>query len=323
MADTEKREPEPLESRPAEDEREPQQEETEREPAADGDDEEEIEAMKKRVQEMEAEAARLREMQSQLDSQSENLRESKEDIDNRSIFVGNVDYGASPEEIQAHFQTCGSINRVTILLDKFTGQPKGYAYVEFAEPSLVTQALVLNESVFRSRNLKVCTRSCEMVEGGTLTIETTGRSQANKPPWHEPRRTWRWSRRTSRSWWTLRRLWRSSHARRLWWPPWWLPTQRWRLPRRLPWRSWRSSRRLQPILSNDQREQNSTQRALRSHRLQTTCGKSSCEAKIPMASRKWQEPHVCVLGKKAMRRGVLLFSTTTTTIHACAIALKR
>jgi polyadenylate-binding protein 2 len=156
MADIEQREPEPLESRPAEDERETEREpEQEQEPAADGDDEEEIEAMKKRVQEMEAEAARLREMQSQLDSQSENLRESKEDIDNRSVFVGNVDYGASPEEIQAHFQTCGSINRVTILLDKFTGQPKGYAYVEFAEPSLVTQALVLNESVFRSRNLKV------------------------------------------------------------------------------------------------------------------------------------------------------------------------
>lgn len=160
MADAEKREPEPLESRPAGDEREPQPEDAEREPAADGDDEEEIEAMKKRVQEMEAEAARLREMQSQLDSQSENLRESKEDIDNRSIFVGNVDYGASPEEIQAHFQSCGAINRVTILLDKFTGQPKGYAYVEFAEPSLVTQALVLNESVFRSRNLKVCIKSC-------------------------------------------------------------------------------------------------------------------------------------------------------------------
>lgn len=158
MADVEKREPEPLDARPAEDDREPEREpeqEAERDGAADGDDEEEIEAMKKRVQEMEAEAARLREMQSQLDSQSENLRESKEDIDNRSIFVGNVDYGASPEEIQAHFQTCGSINRVTILLDKFSGQPKGYAYVEFAEPALVTQALVLNESVFRNRNLKV------------------------------------------------------------------------------------------------------------------------------------------------------------------------
>ena len=119
-------------------------------------DEEEIAAMKKRVQEMEAEAAKLREMQASLDSQNDSLRESKEDIDGRSVFVGNVDYGASPEEIQAHFQSCGSINRVTILLDKFTGHPKGYAYVEFTDPNLVTQALVLNESVFRGRNIKVC-----------------------------------------------------------------------------------------------------------------------------------------------------------------------
>ncbi|CAG7944153.1 unnamed protein product [Penicillium nalgiovense] len=119
------------------------------------DDEEEIEAMKRRVAEMESEAAKLREMQADLDQQTESLQENKEDIDARSIFVGNVDYGASPEEIQAHFQSCGSINRVTILLDKFSGQPKGYAYVEFAEPSLVAQALVLNESVFRGRNLKV------------------------------------------------------------------------------------------------------------------------------------------------------------------------
>lgn len=77
---------------------------------------------------MEAEAAKLREMQSSLEHSAE-LREDKEDVDARSIFVGNVDYGASPEEIQAHFQSCGSINRVTILLDKFTGQPKGYVSV--------------------------------------------------------------------------------------------------------------------------------------------------------------------------------------------------
>lgn len=85
--------------------------------------------MKKRVAEMESEAAKLREMQETLDQQSEGLQENKEDIDARSIFVGNVDYGASPEEIQAHFQSCGSINRVTILLDKFSGQPKGYVLV--------------------------------------------------------------------------------------------------------------------------------------------------------------------------------------------------
>jgi polyadenylate-binding protein 2 len=81
--------------------------------------------MKRRVQEMEEEAAKLREMQASLDNERHDLRENKEDVDARSVFVGNVDYGASPEEIQAHFQSCGSINRVTILLDKFTGHPKG------------------------------------------------------------------------------------------------------------------------------------------------------------------------------------------------------
>jgi polyadenylate-binding protein 2 len=82
--------------------------------------------MKKRVAEMEEEAAKLREMHSSLAQQTHDTSDNKEDVDSRSIFVGNVDYSASPEEIQAHFQSCGSINRVTILLDKFTGQPKGY-----------------------------------------------------------------------------------------------------------------------------------------------------------------------------------------------------
>ncbi|KAH7030760.1 uncharacterized protein B0I36DRAFT_243014 [Microdochium trichocladiopsis] len=118
---------------------------------------EEIAAMKRRVAEMEAEAAKLRELQASLEEKERNqdVADDKNDIDSRSIFVGNVDYSVSPEEIQAHFQSCGSINRVTILLDKFTGQPKGYAYVEFTEPSLVAQALVLNDSVLKGRNIKV------------------------------------------------------------------------------------------------------------------------------------------------------------------------
>lgn len=125
--------------------------------AEEGNDEEEIRAMKRRVAEMEQEAAKLREMQASLEERerTQELGEDKADVDSRSIFVGNVDYSASPEDIQAHFQSCGSINRVTILLDKFTGQPKGYAYVEFTEPSLVAQALVLNDSVLKGRNIKV------------------------------------------------------------------------------------------------------------------------------------------------------------------------
>ena len=42
-----------------------------------------------------------------------------------SSYVGQVDYAASPEELQAHFAPCGEVSRVTIMCDKMTGQPKG------------------------------------------------------------------------------------------------------------------------------------------------------------------------------------------------------
>lgn len=130
--------------------------------------EQEIAAMKQRVEEMEAEAKKLREMQAaaekSVDSSasvgSGDAMETEDDrqlADERSIYVGNVslgcdivcastslfmalccphivqvDYSASPEDIQAHFQSCGTINRVTILCDKFTGHPKGYVSAPFA-----------------------------------------------------------------------------------------------------------------------------------------------------------------------------------------------
>ncbi|RVW41690.1 Polyadenylate-binding protein 2 [Vitis vinifera] len=65
-----------------------------------------------------------------------------------------VDYACTPEEVQQHFQSCGTVNRVTILTDKF-GQPKGFAYVEFVEIDAVQNALLLNESELHGRQLKV------------------------------------------------------------------------------------------------------------------------------------------------------------------------
>lgn len=135
------------------------------------DDEEaeskEIQLMKQRVEEMEREAKKLRELQaaaekaasgSEQGSEAGVPMETEDDkaaADSRSVFVGNVDYGSTPEEIQQHFQACGVINRVTILCDKFTGHPKGYAYVEFAEPEHVDAALALDNSLFRGRLIKV------------------------------------------------------------------------------------------------------------------------------------------------------------------------
>lgn len=102
-----------------------------------------------------SDAAKLRELNAELAKKEQEIQEDKIDVDSRSIYVGNVDYGASPEELQKHFQSAGSINRVTILLNKFTGQPKGFAYIEFQEQSSVENSLALDDSVFRGRNLKV------------------------------------------------------------------------------------------------------------------------------------------------------------------------
>ncbi|XP_052022684.1 embryonic polyadenylate-binding protein 2 [Apodemus sylvaticus] len=84
-------------------------------------------------------------------------RISKENVeaDHRSVYVGNVDYGGSAAELEAYFSPCGEIHRVTILCDKFSGHPKGYAYVEFASQSSVKAAVGLDESTFRGRVIKV------------------------------------------------------------------------------------------------------------------------------------------------------------------------
>ena len=87
--------------------------------------------------------------------QTDEKTQENDDRDSRSIFVGNVDYSASTEELRNLFKECGVIERVTIPTDKFTKHPKGYAYIEFADPSSVIKAEGFNEKVFKSRKLKI------------------------------------------------------------------------------------------------------------------------------------------------------------------------
>lgn len=127
----------------------------------------ELEAIKVRVKEMEEEAEKLKQMQDEVDrqmnisptnkssSQQTLSLEEKQEIDARSIYVGNVDYSTTADDLERHFHGCGSVNRVTILTDKFTGHPKGFAYVEFAEKDSVQIAVALDESSFKGRIIKV------------------------------------------------------------------------------------------------------------------------------------------------------------------------
>lgn len=84
--------------------------------------------------------------------------EEKAEIDARSVYVGNVDYGATADEVETHFSKCGAIFRVTIMCNKADGQPKGFAYIEFAEQEFARKALDLHGTYLRERQLRVCSK---------------------------------------------------------------------------------------------------------------------------------------------------------------------
>ncbi|XP_015926422.1 polyadenylate-binding protein 2-B [Parasteatoda tepidariorum] len=142
-------------------------------------DDPDLEMIKARVKEMEEEAEKIKQMQNEVEKMAHSTPgltalsiEEKMEIDSRSIYVGNVDYGATAEELEAHFHGCGSINRVTIQCDKFTGHPKGFAYIEFADKDSVSTSTALDESLFRGRQIKVLPKR----------TNRPGISSTNRPP---------------------------------------------------------------------------------------------------------------------------------------------
>ncbi|CAD7956059.1 unnamed protein product [Amoebophrya sp. A25] len=97
------------------------------------------------------------------------------DSDSKSVYIGNVEYGATPEELQEHFKSCGQIARITIMVDKYTCCPKGFAYMEFSDPEHVKNAVLLNDSLFRGRQLKV------LAKRTNVPGYSKGKGKAGKP----------------------------------------------------------------------------------------------------------------------------------------------
>jgi RNA recognition motif-containing protein len=74
----------------------------------------------------------------------------------KSIFVGNLDYGASEESLRALFETHGTVNRVNIVKHRVVGQRRGFGFVEMANDREGEEAIAaLNGRDFDSRTLKV------------------------------------------------------------------------------------------------------------------------------------------------------------------------
>ncbi|RKZ38954.1 MAG: RNA-binding protein [Gammaproteobacteria bacterium] len=73
-----------------------------------------------------------------------------------NIYVGNLPYSVTEDELQELFGEYGEVTTVNIITDKYSGQSKGFAFVEMTRQADAEEAIkVLNSSLMKDRNLKV------------------------------------------------------------------------------------------------------------------------------------------------------------------------
>lgn len=72
------------------------------------------------------------------------------------IYVGNLSYEVTEDELRQEFAAYGEVASVTILADKETGRPRGFGFVEMASESEAKAAIAgLNGKVMKTRTLVV------------------------------------------------------------------------------------------------------------------------------------------------------------------------
>jgi len=74
----------------------------------------------------------------------------------KNIFVGNLDYDTSEDELRQLFAAYGPVERVTIVRDRNTDRPRGFAFVEMANAVDADKAMAaLDGTQLRGRTLNV------------------------------------------------------------------------------------------------------------------------------------------------------------------------
>jgi len=101
-----------------------------------------------------------------------------------NIFVGNLSYQTTPSDLETAFGQFGAVERVNIVTDRDTGQPRGFAFVEMTERRDAETAISqLNGADMHGRTMNVNearpkpTRSAGFGGGRGRSSEGRGRGQ--------------------------------------------------------------------------------------------------------------------------------------------------
>ena len=72
------------------------------------------------------------------------------------LFVGNLSYQTMENDLQEYFSQAGVVSSVNLMLDKFTGKSRGFAFIEFANPAEANKAVeMFHGKEFQGRALTV------------------------------------------------------------------------------------------------------------------------------------------------------------------------
>jgi RNA recognition motif-containing protein len=73
-----------------------------------------------------------------------------------NIYVGNLAYSVTEDELRSAFGEFGEVSSVNLIIDRGTGQSKGFGFVEMSDGAAAEAAIkALNGTPLNGRNIKV------------------------------------------------------------------------------------------------------------------------------------------------------------------------
>src|ERR1700688_2767263 len=74
----------------------------------------------------------------------------------KNIFVGNLNFGATEDAVRSMFEAYGTVEKVNLITDRDTGQPRGFGFVEMSVNADADRAIAeLNGRELDGRALNV------------------------------------------------------------------------------------------------------------------------------------------------------------------------